>query len=155
MANHPYNQHREQQVAHRRVDTILNGSPSGAKQHAQGPAYSKITSKSAAMRDDDVRGHSAPSRFARGGKVRGKGDTNIAIVMPGGGKPPLAGGAPMLGPPPGAPGIPPPGAMPPPPGGPPMPMGGPPMRASGGKVTAGAESGVGRLQLAARQKKLR
>lgn len=162
MANHPFNQHREQQVSHRRVNTILSGSPPGAKQHAEGAAFSKITSKSAASRDDDVRGHSSAKRFARGGKVKGKGDTNIAIVMPGGGKPPLAGGGPMLGPPPGAPGMPPPpggpGPMMPPPGAPPMPM-----RASGGKVnsyarggmTAGAESGVGRLQLSAIQKRKR
>lgn len=138
MANHPYNSHREQQVAHRRVSTILSGSPAGAEKHAQGSAFSKITSKSAAVRDDDVRGHSSPKRYARGGKVRkGKGDTNIAIVLPGGGgagKPPMPIGGPPM-PPPGGP------PMPPPPmGGPPMggPPGGPPpgmpMRASGGRI---------------------
>lgn len=142
MANHPYNQHREQQVAHRRVATILNGSPSGAQKHNQGQAFSKLTSKSAAVRDDDVRGHSAPKRFARGGKVKGKGDTNIAIVLPGGGKPPMPGPGPMAGPPPG-----PAAGLPPPPmGGPPPGM---PMRARGGKVmTAGAATGVGREQKA-------
>lgn len=177
MSNHPYNSHREQQVAHRRVDTILNGSPSGAKKHAEGPAFSKITSKSAACRDDDVRGHSSAKRFARGGKV--KGDTNINIVIPGGGaKSPMPMPMPMGGPPPG-PG---PGLPAPPMGGPPPGPPGMPMRASGGKVngiatkegiakqsaraaansyarggstkmTAGSESGVGRLQLAAIQKK--
>jgi hypothetical protein len=143
MANHPYNSHREQQVAHRRVDTILGGSPAGAKKHAKGPAFSKITSKSAAARDDEVRGAKSAKRFARGGKVKGKAGhhTNIAIVVPGGGK-----GAPPPGPPVGGP---------PPPGGPPMagappmpppPMGGPPgmppppgmpMHARGGKVKDG------------------
>lgn len=149
MANHPYNQHREQQVAHRRVNTILSGSPSGAAKHMAGPAYSQITSKSAAVRDDDVRGHSAPKRFARGGKV--KGDTNISIVLPGAGaaKPPMPPMPPpmMAGPPPGGP-----------PPGPPMPPMGPPpgmpMRARGGKVmTAGSATGVGRLELAAKTKR--
>ena len=137
MANHPYNQHREQQVAHRRVNTILNGSPAGAKKHAEGHAFSKLTSKSAAARDDEVAGKSAPKRFARGGKVKGKGDTNIAIVLPGGGKGdgmPMAGGPPMPGP-----GLPPPGGMPGmPPGGPPPGM---PMRASGGRIGGTATEG--------------
>lgn len=180
MADHPYNQHREQQVAHRRVDTILKGSPDGAKQHAQGHAFSKITSKSAAVRDDDIGGSkSKPGRFARGGKV--KPNTTINIVIPGQGapKPPMPmpvppppmGGPPPMGPPPG--GMPPPpGAMGPPPGGPPPGM---PMRARGGKVgggameydmikksanrakansymTGGAITGVGRLEKAKKQK---
>lgn len=151
MANHPYNQHREQQVAHRRVSTILSGSPAGAEKHAKGSAFSKITSKSAASRDDDVRGHSSPKRFARGGHVKGKGKsgTNIAIVLPGGGKGAVPAGPMGAGPPPGGPppmpphpmGGPPPGlppGMPPgmPPGG--LPPGGPPpgmpMRASGGRI---------------------
>lgn len=141
MANHPYNQHRQQQVEHRRVDTILKGSPDGAKQHAQGHAFSKITSKSAAVRDDDIGGSkSKPGRFARGGKV--KPNTTINIVIPGQGapKPPMPpmpmppmagppmGGPPPMGPPPG--GMPPPGMGGPPPGPPP----GMPMRASGGRV---------------------
>lgn len=198
MANHPYNQHREQQVAHRRVATILNEAPAGANKHGSGHAFSKITSKSAAVRDDEIAGRSSPKRFARGGKVkhsdeaedrklitkmmkeherkegesyarggRTKGNTTniiiasqpketptppIPMVPPG----PLPGGPPMG----------------PPPGGPPPGM---PMRASGGRVsgtstkgnlgswanraaknsyakggriTAGAETGVGRLQKA-------
>lgn len=147
MANHPYNAHREQQVAHRRVDTILKGSPSGAKQHAQGHAFSKITSKSAAVRDNDIRGdRGSPKRYARGGKVKGKGSTNIAIVVPG------AKGGPPLGPPPGGPMGAPPMAGP---GGPPMmpPPPGMPMRARGGKITAGAETGEGRMQQAKRAAK--
>lgn len=173
MSNHPYNQHREQQVAHRRVNTILSGSPSGSKKHAQGHAFSKITSKSAAARDDEIRGSkSKPGRYARGGKVKG-GNTTVNIVIPGGGaqKPSM----PMAGPPP----VP----MPPPP----MPMGGPggpggpppgmPMRASGGRIKksgdmekamikksaarakansffrGGAATGVGREEKAARAKR--
>lgn len=171
MANHPYNQHREQQVAHRRVNTILSGSPSGSKKHADGPAFSKITSKSAVCRDDEVRGHSSPKRFARGGKV--KGDTNISIVLPSGGpKPPMPMPMPMAAPPPGpGPGLPPPPMGGPPPGMPP----GMPMRARGGKVdgiatkgniaasakraksnsyfTGGAVTGVGRQEKAAKAKR--
>lgn len=171
MSNHPYNQHREQQVAHRRVDVILKGEPSGSKKHAQGHAFSKITSKSAAVRDDDIRGKgSKPGRYARGGKV--KGNTTVNIVIPGGGqpKPPMPMGAPMGGPPPGGPM----GAPPMPPPGPPPGM---PMRASGGRIKqgggmekamvaksaarakknsffrGGAATGVGREEKAARMKK--
>lgn len=174
MSNHPYNQHREQQVAHRRVNTILNGSPAGAKKHAEGHAFSKITSKSAAARDDEIAGRkSKPGRFARGGKV--KGDTNINIVIPGGGaKPPMPMPPPMAAaPPPGpGPGLPPPGGMP---GMPPPPGGPPPMRASGGRIKGvstkaniaasasrakansymrgGAATGVGREEKAANMKR--
>lgn len=179
MANHPYNQHREQQVAHRRVSTILNGSPAGAQKHAKGHAFSKITSKSAAARDDEVVGHAAPKRYARGGKVkhsdeaqdrklitkmmaehertegekgyaRGgkvKGNTTNIIIasQPKDGPTPMPVPMPMGGPPPGGPPMgPPPGA-----GGPPPGM---PMRARGGRITAGAETGVGRLQKARRAK---
>jgi hypothetical protein len=146
MANHPYNQHRQQQVEHRRVDTILKGSPEGAKKHAEGHAFSKITSLTAAARDDEIGGSkSKPGRFARGGKV--KPNTTINIVIPGGGapppKPPMPmpmagppmGGPPPMGPPPGpGPGMPPPGGMP---GMPPGPPPGMPMRASGGRVAGG------------------
>jgi len=180
MANHPYNSHREQQVAHRRVATILGGSPAGAQKHAKGHAFSKLTSKSAAVRDDDIAGRKSPQRFARGGKVKGKGDTNIAIILPGGGKGALPEGLPMGAappmPPPGGPPMPPPpmgGGMPGmPPGGPPPGM---PMRASGGRVggvatkanldkwskrasdnsyfRGGAATGVGREEKATHMKK--
>lgn len=142
MSNHPYNNHREQQVAHRRVNTILAGSPAGATKHMQGPAFSKITSKSAAARDDDIRGaKSKPGKYARGGKVKG-GNTTVNIVIPGAGagaKPPMPLPVPMAGPPMGGP---PPG---PPPMPPPMPMGGPPglpMRASGGRIKDGKSGGM-------------
>jgi hypothetical protein len=173
MANHPYNNHREQQVAHRRVGTILSGSPAGAEKHAKGHAFSKLTSKSAASRDDDISGRKSTQRFARGGKVKhGGGNTNIAIVLPKGGGPapggPAAGPLPMAGP--GGPPMPPPPMGGPPPGLPP----GMPMRARGGKVdgeategnikkwgnrakdnsyfTGGAISGVGRQEKAAHMK---
>ncbi len=157
MANqHPYHMHREHQVAHRRVSTLLKGEASGSMRHATGKAFSAVTSKTAANDHDgdEIGGGSGANRFARGGKVKGgkgKGhQTNIAIVVPhhpaappagplagpAGGPPPMAGpGLPPGGPPPGGPPMPPPGMMRPggPPGGPPgMPP--PPMRARGGKI---------------------
>lgn len=143
MANHPYNNHREQQVAHRRVATILGGTPSGGSKQASGHAFSKITSKSAAARDGEITGKNSSNKYARGGKVKGKGDTTINIVVPGGGaKPPMP--PPM--PPPGLGAGPPPGL---PPGGPPMPPpgmgpGGPPgmpMRAAGGRIGSSGNAG--------------
>jgi hypothetical protein len=135
--------HREHQVSHRRVAHILKDEPAGAKQHAGGHAFSKVTSKTAAE-SHDVSGSKGAKRYARGGKVKhGKGhQTNIAIVTPH----PGAGAPPMPGGPPGGPG----GPMPPPmagPGGPPPPSGPPgmppgmpppgmPMRARGGRTGA-------------------
>lgn len=94
---------------------------------------------------------------ARGGKAdRPKGKTVVNVIIP-----PSAGAAPpmmpphppvMAGPPPGA--MPSPGMAPHPPMagmGPMPPPGGPPMmppRARGGRMTGGAESGVGRLEKA-------
>jgi len=143
---HPYHMHREQQVAHRRVAPLLKDRPGGTK-HADKSAFSNVTSKTAAAsHDDKVEGKSSPKRYARGGKVGGT--TNI-IIASGSKDQPMPMGMPMGGPPPG----PPPGG---PPMGPPPGAGGPPpgmaMRASGGRIKAGAESGVGRLQKAKRQR---
>ncbi len=162
---HPYHMHREHQVSHRRVDPLLKEEPAGATKHANSPAFSKVTSKTAAENHDRIGGDSSPKRFARGGKV---GTTNIIIASSPKDQPAPPMPLPMGGPPPGPP-MPPPGA-----GGPPPGM---PMRASGGKVggdstkgnldgwsgraaknsyakggriTAGAESGVGRMQKAKR-----
>lgn len=126
---HSHHHHREHQVGHRRVHHILKHEPAGAKHHAKSPAFSKVTSKHAAERHDDVHGHKSAKRYARGGRTKGhKGQTtNIAIVMPHKGQP-GAGGPPM---PPmaGGPGAPP---APLPGGAPGMPP--PPMRASGGRT---------------------
>lgn len=137
---HPYHGHREQQVAHRRVGTMLKGEPSGSTKHASGDAYSTVTSKTAAMNHDDIGGKSGNNRYARGGKVK-HGNTNIAIVLPGAGKgaaPPM----PMAGGPPPGPGA----GLPPPPMG--MPPGGPPpgmpMHARGGRVKK-AEGGATKM----------
>ena len=105
-------------------------------------------------------------KFAKGGKVKGKGKTQINVIVGHSGAPAAAPGGPM--PPPGAmppprppmaapptmpPGGMPPGAMPPrPPMGPgaPLPPGaGMPMRAKGGKVPKmefGGGGGKGRLE---------
>lgn len=142
---HSHAGHREHQVAHRRVHHILKDHPAGAKKHAHGHAFSKVTSKTAAEHHDDVHGGKAPKRYARGGRTKGhKGQqTNIAIVMPHKG---AAAGAPPMMPPgaagPGGPPMPLPGG---PPGGPPgMPPGGPPgmpMRARGGKIDGESTEG--------------
>jgi hypothetical protein len=132
---HPFHHHREHQVEHRRIHKVLEEHGHEAKKHSHGKAFSKVTSKSAAMEHDGMAcgGTAAPKRYAKGGRVKHGGkkgghQTNIAIVVPhhaAGGAP----GAPMGGPPPGLPPGGPPG-MPPggaPPGGPPgMPPGGPP-----------------------------
>lgn len=172
---HPFHQHGEHRKGHERVKHILK---SGGAAHPDVAADKKLFSELIAKHDRGemkVEGRKGPSRFARGGRTKHKGaQTNIAIVVPqkggspteagsqGPAVPPMAGPPPMPMPPPGGGG---------PPGAPPMPM-----RASGGRVggdaskenlkgwserakansyarggrlpTAGAESGVGRLQKA-------
>jgi hypothetical protein len=76
---------------------------------------------------------------------RGGGKTTVNIIVGKGQEPPPAPMA-MPMPPPPPPGPPPGPAMGPPPGG-------LPMRASGGRMTAGSESGEGRLQKAAMARK--
>jgi hypothetical protein len=161
--------HREYQASHRRVNELLKDSPAGATKHATGNAFSRVTSKTAAENHDiKAAGSRAPKRYARGGKVKGN-TTNIIIAGGEKAQPqPVPVPVPAGGP---APGGPPPGAGGPPPGGPPMmprksggriPGGESTKKnldamskraesnsyARGGKITAGAESGVGRLQKA-------
>lgn len=156
---HSHHMHREQQVAHRRVNHVLSGEPSGAKEHSKSHAFSKVTSKTGAQEHDAfVGGMKAPKRYARGGHVKGKKghQTNIAIVVPqhgaaaggpagpipGPGGPPPGGAPPMMPPkppmagPPGAPPGGPPGMPGLPPGMPP-----PPMRKHGGRVKHRAAGG--------------
>ena len=116
-------------------------------------------------------GDSKPMGLATGGKAKGKGKTNINIVIAAGQKPPQGGMMPPPAGPDGGPagGVPIPMGMPPagaaPAAAPPMPMPMPPMPAGGGApmprkaggriskvahsykdMTAGAGSGEGRLQ---------
>lgn len=137
---HPYHMHREHQVSHRRVSPLLNDEGTDATKHGNSGAFSKVTSKSAAVSHNGISGKASVGRFARGGKVKGN-TTNIIIAsqpkdQPGP-TPPLPMGGPPPGPPPGGPPMmPPPGA-----GGPPPGM---PMRARGGKI-AGGESTKGNI----------
>ena len=157
---HPYHAHREHQASHRRVAGRLKDHPAGAMKHADGGAFSKVTSKTAATSHGDVKvdGKSSPKRYARGGKVKGN-TTNIIIASQ-----PKEAAMPMPLPMPG-PGL----------GMPPGPPPGMPMRASGGRVggestaeniskmasrakansyfRGGAATGVGRKEKAARMKR--
>ena len=171
---HPYKQYHEDKVSRSRVGKILKSGDTSAAHEKTKNIYPGVHGGGSDSSGTKVPGKKAPGRYARGGKVKGH-RTNIAIVVPQKSSPtpgPQAGAA---GPPPmaaPAPPMPPPGAGGPPPGGPP----GMPMRARGGKVageatkanvkkwdkhaaansykrggglpTAGAESGVGRLQKA-------
>jgi hypothetical protein len=93
-------------------------------------------------------------KFAKGGKVKGKGKTQVNVIIGHGGQPtPPMGPPPMAAPPPPPaampprPMVPPPGAMPPPGAG--VAPAGMPMRAKGGKVPKmefGAGGGKGRLE---------
>lgn len=174
---HPYKAYHEDKVSRSRVSKILSSGNTSAAHEKTKDIFPGIHGGASSGSGTKVPGGKKPGRFARGGKVKGH-RTNIAIVVPQKSPPtpgPQAGPAgppPMAGPAPPMP-MPPPGA-----GGPPgmPPPGGPPMRARGGKVageatkanvkkwdaradknsykrggglpTAGAESGVGRLQKA-------
>lgn len=160
---HPMHQHREHVKTRQRVHHILKGHKRGGSAHSDEAADKKLFHKLIAehekkeMKVEGKLKHTQRlDKYARGGKTKHKGThINIAVVAPHS-KSPDSGGAPS--PTAMPPGLPPGGGGPlmrrppvvPPPGmgGPPgMPPGMPPMK-RGGKVgmTAGAESGVGRLQ---------
>lgn len=68
---HPYHQHREYQVSHRRVHPLLKEHPAGSTQHATGKAFSNVTSKKGAEQHDaKVTGHKGRKRLARGGAAK-------------------------------------------------------------------------------------
>jgi hypothetical protein len=146
---HSHYAHREHKKSKERVSKIMKSG--GVAQHSDMAADKKLFADLINKHERGevkAEGRKAPSRFARGGKVK-RGDTNIAIVVPqkGGGNPPVE--TPPMGPQAGAaPGptaapAPPPGMPPgPPPGGPPMPM-----RARGGKVLeAAGDASAGNLE---------
>lgn len=163
---HSHAAHREHKASKARVKHIL-GHKGGGAAHPDEAADRKLFGKMIKeheAKETKMEGHKSGGRldkYARGGatKHKGKHHTQVnVIVAPHRGSPSPGGDAPAGAgavPPPPLPGGPPPGGPPPmmpPPGGggmPPMKRGGR-AYARGGKIgmTAGAESGEGRLQKA-------
>lgn len=164
---HPFASHKEDKAGKAKAKALTNGYARGGAVSPSGGTGGAAPTKMSASTDTKVAGdRSSPrlDKFARGGAVStkkdGKNIINIAVI---GGKeksedapPPM----PPMGamPPPPPPG-PPPMAGGPPPGlpmspgiGPGKPPGAPPGFKKGGRVmTAGADSGVGRLQKAGKK----
>jgi hypothetical protein len=84
---HPYHMHREHQVEHRRIHKILEEAPAEHKKHSHSKAFSKVTSKSAAMAHDGMAcgGTASPKRYAKGGRVK---KAEGGPTSPPGGNPP-------------------------------------------------------------------
>lgn len=146
---HPYAKHSESAAGKARAKHLTKSYKKGGHVHSDEPEDRKLFKK---MFKEEEKGESKVEgkasggrldKFARGGKTKKpKGETNVNIVIaaPRKGDAPaaMAGGLP---PPPG-------GGLPPPPmGGPPPGPGMPPMKRGGKvKMTAGADSGKGRLE---------
>ena len=152
---HPYQNLRQSKVERSRVDKITDGYDHPDAPQDKALVRTMVKAKALRARGGKIDGkHAAPrlDKYARGGKVKGKGSTNVnVIIAPQGGgagagagaavmpKPPM----PAMPPPPmaGPPGAP-PGA-----GGPPMPPGMMPHArggrayATGGKVKSGRANG--------------
>lgn len=158
---HEYAKLREMHPGQKRAHTMSKGYKTGGKVHSDEAADKKLITKmlnkhEAGEKPEGKKAGGRLDKFARGGKTKSKGKgnhVNIAIINPKGGAdaaaaPPLGGGMPP--PPPRAPMAPPGPMMGGPSGGLPPGMGPKPpgMMKRGGKVkmTAGADSGVGRKQ---------
>jgi len=155
---HPHHEHRQHKVEKSRVAHITRGYATGGAVHGdeahggaehQDEAADKKLFKKMIRKERDslaVEGSEAkeradkPSRRAKGGRTKARGNTvNVIVAGSGGGRPPMpapvvAGGPPVAPPAmPPRPPMAPPGAMPP--GGPPM---GPPgmIRRDGGRAYA-------------------
>lgn len=158
---HSHHAHRAHHVSKSRAKHILGHKRGGGVgSEAHGKAIAKKMGRLAHEMERheaaEMHGHKGKGRLdkrARGGGVKGKHHTQVnVIVAPHKGSPSLGAGAPAG---PGAlPPAPPPGGPPmaPPPGAggmPPMKRGGRTYKRGGGvKMTAGADSGEGRLQKA-------
>lgn len=151
---HPFRKFNESDAGKARAKHLTKAYAKGGKVHSDAAEDRKLIKKMMAEHERGemkVEGRASGGRldkFARGGKTK-SGKTNINIVIAPQGSPPAPGGAraapvpiPVGGPPP----MPPPGAGGP--GGPPMPPPGMMQRGGRAKLTAGAETGVGRLQKA-------
>ena len=145
---HPYQEHRDHTVQHRRVSDITHGAMHGGRTiapHVMASATKRASGGRVDGQRDAVAVTGTPARQrldrpmrAKGGRTKGKSKTNVNIIM--GAHPPMAGPPPMAGgaPPQAMP------AVPPRPPGPPVPMGGaaPPMpsgsplRKEGGRAYA-------------------
>lgn len=154
---HPFEAHRQHKVEKSRVGHITKGYATGGAVSGSPSAGSGVTTSASVARKHGGKIKGAKSsarldRYARGGKVKGKGHTSVNVVV-----------APQGGDKPAIPAMPPQGAMPPPrppmppmagPGAPMMPPGGPGSPpgvirrsggrayASGGKVTAAYKEGL-------------
>lgn len=155
---HPFAKHAEEGAGKARAKHLIKGYKRGGKVHSDEAADRKLFGKMIKEHEKGemkVEGRASGGRldkFARGGRAKHKGNnTKINIVVAPKGPHPADGAAPPvpMGPPPmgGGP------LAGPPMGGPPPGLGGPKppgMMNRGGrlKMTAGADTGVGRLQKA-------
>ena len=150
---HPFEKHKEVHAGRKRAHEMGHFKRGGGV-HSDEAADRKLFGKMIKEHDQKVHGKKGRSKFARGGAAKDKkggNHVNIAIVNPKSGDkgaggpamPPMGGAGLPPRPPAGA--MPPPGAVMPPPG-----MKPPGVMKRGGKVkmTAGSDSGVGRLQKA-------
>lgn len=162
---HSHHAHRSHKAGKHRVHHILGHKGGGRVKHDDAAEDRVMINAAIHKHEAKMHGHKSAKRmdkFARGGAAKkGKHHTQVNVIVAPHRGSPSPGGAPAGAgavPPPPLPGgpMPPPGVGPggPPPGMPPMNRGGRAYKRGGGiGMTAGADSGVGRLQKAHKYKK--